>query len=260
MYSLFAIHWLKENQSQQWKKYHSIIGTWRGGEKSFRSFGAFSWLLETFQPTFALRFVFYFYSPNTEPWSPITQLGLSIILTWTRFGIWRVKLGNWRAKLGIRRAKLGIRRLKVGNKTESKSSLESFQQPLKNTKWAETFSATSPSPNNNMVFFLIFNFGSPLSSWICITCMTGIIVMTCNTGWPTRQNKQNLKDLHQLFPMLTCLPKIVTNQLNSTQLELEWLHNDLDHPPPTSHPWNSFRHFQTTKEADFRYATLFWPN
>ena len=144
---------LKGNQSQKLKKYHSFIGTGRGGGKSFSSFGAFSWLLETFQPTFALRFVSNFYSPITEPWSPITQLRLSIILTWTRFGIWRVKLGNWRAKLGIRRAKLGIRRLKVGNKTESKSSLESFQQPWKSSKWAETFSATSPSPNNAVVFF-----------------------------------------------------------------------------------------------------------
>ena len=54
------------------------------------------------------------------------------------------------------------------------------------------------------------------------------------------------------------------SQPNSTstqpQLELEWLHNDLDQPTPPRHPWNSLGHFQATQEADFRYATLFWPN
>ena len=56
------------------KKYHSIIGTWRGGGKSFSSFCAFSWQLETFQTTFTLRFVSNFESPNTQLGSPITQL------------------------------------------------------------------------------------------------------------------------------------------------------------------------------------------
>ena len=140
---------------QKWKNYHSIGGIGRGGGKSFSTFWASLWLLERFQSTFALHFVSNFYSPITEPSSPITQLGLSIILTWTRFGIWRVKLGNWRAKFGIRR-------LKVGNKTESKSSLESFQQPHRSSEWAETFSTTSPNPTNAVVIFFTFASCSPL--------------------------------------------------------------------------------------------------
>jgi hypothetical protein len=39
------------------------------------------WLLETFQLTFALHFISNFYSPITEPSSPFTKHGLSIILT-----------------------------------------------------------------------------------------------------------------------------------------------------------------------------------
>ena len=142
---------LKGNQSLEWKKYHSILWIGRSGGKSFYSFGAFSWLLETFQSTFALCFVSNFYSPITEPCSPNTQLRLSITLTWTRFGIWRVKLGNWRAKLGFRR-------LKVGNKTESKSSLESFQQPWNAPNERKLFLPPLPVPLMLWYFFFIFHF------------------------------------------------------------------------------------------------------
>ena len=143
---------LKGNMRQKWKKY-CIGGIGGGGGKSVSTFRAILWLMERFQSTFALYFVSNFYSPITEPSSPITQLGLSIILTWTRFGIWRVKLGNWRAKLGNWRGRVGIWSLKVGNKMESKSSLESFQQPYRSSEWAEFFSTTSPNPTNSVVFF-----------------------------------------------------------------------------------------------------------
>ena len=39
------------------KNYHSIVGIGRGGGKSFSSYGAVLWLLETFQTTFTPCFV-----------------------------------------------------------------------------------------------------------------------------------------------------------------------------------------------------------
>jgi hypothetical protein len=87
------------------KKYHIIVGTGRGGGKSFSLFGAFSWLLETFQTTFTLFYVAtQLDTPNTEPGS---------------------RLGNGEFKLCNGRTRLVNWRLKVINKMESQ--LESFE-------------------------------------------------------------------------------------------------------------------------------------
>ena len=98
------------------------MGTGRGGGKSFSSFRAFSWPLETFQTTFTLRFVSNFESPNTQLGSPITQLDSSNTEPGAGYGNGEPKLGNGTTMFGNWR-------VKVGYKTESKSWLESFQQP-----------------------------------------------------------------------------------------------------------------------------------
>ena len=50
---------------------------------------------------------------------------------------------------------------------------------------------------------------------------------------------------------------IVTAPLNLNS-SWEWQSNHLDHPH--HHPVKLLGHFQATQEANFRYATLFWPN
>ena len=68
-----------EHEAKGKKNYHSISGIGRGSGKSVGSFGAFLWVLESFQTTFTLRFVSNLESPFTQLGSSNTQLGSPII-------------------------------------------------------------------------------------------------------------------------------------------------------------------------------------